>query len=80
MTLDSTHTTAVDRSNHWRDMDTCHKAVKVLLLGKGGVATLGTYDGRDTFWQGWAPLPTRRRATDAETIIGEAGTARVGGD
>lgn len=62
MRLDSTHTAVVDRSRHWHPMTTCPRGVKVLLLGDGGVATLGTYDGKSTFWQGWAPLPTRREA------------------
>lgn len=80
MKLDSTRTAAVDHRHPWRTMRHCPRGVRVLLLGAGGVAVIGTWDGRDTFWQGWAPLPTRRRATDAETTIGEAGTARVGGD
>lgn len=61
MRLDSTHTAAVDRANHWHPMATCPRGAKVLLLDRGGVATQGTYDGKSTFWQGWAPLPTRRR-------------------
>ena len=57
MTLDSTHTAAVDRSYPWRTMRHCPRGVKVLLLGAGGVAVIGTWDGKSPFWQGWAPLP-----------------------
>lgn len=42
------------------DMATCPIGVKVQLLGAGGVATYGSYNGRDTFWIGWAPVPKRR--------------------
>ncbi|AXY83356.1 hypothetical protein [Acidovorax phage ACPWH] len=42
------------------DMTTCPVGLKVQLLGAGGVATYGTYNGRDTFWIGWAPVPKRR--------------------
>lgn len=38
------------------DMSKCPKGAKVILLGAGGVATLGNYDG-DEFWVGWAALP-----------------------
>lgn len=39
-----------------KSMTTCPRGVKLILLGQGGVATLGTYDG-DPFWVGWAALP-----------------------
>lgn len=35
-------------------------AVKVQLLGAGGVAQYATYNGKDPFWIAWAPLPKRR--------------------
>jgi hypothetical protein len=50
---------AVDPEYFWRSMLSCPRGVKVQLLNSGGVATYGTYDGRDPFWQGWAPLPAR---------------------
>ena len=59
MTLDSTHTAAVDRTYPWRSIATCPRGVKVLLLGAGGVAVIGIFD-RSQFWQGWAPLPAGR--------------------
>lgn len=49
---------AVAHDTHYRPMHTCPIATKVILLGAGGVATIGQYNGRDTFWQGWHPLPT----------------------
>lgn len=60
MKLDSTRTAAVDHRHPWRPMRTCPRGVKVLLLGAGGVATIGIYDGRTTFWTGWAPMPAGR--------------------
>ena len=58
--LNSDGTVAVDPDYFWRPMHTCLRGVKVQLLGDGGVAIYGTYDGKDLFWQGWAPLPKRR--------------------
>lgn len=58
--LNADQTVAVDPAYFWRDMDTCPRGVKVQLLNAGGVAIYGTYDGRDTFFQAWAPLPKRR--------------------
>lgn len=49
---------AVAPAMHYQPMSTCPIAVKVILLGAGGVATIGQYNGRDTFWQGWHPLPS----------------------
>ena len=50
---------AVAIDYEWQPIDTCPRSVKVQLLGKGGVAIYGTYDGKDPFWEGWAPLPCR---------------------
>ena len=33
------------------------RGVKLQLLGRGGVATHGLWDGRSTFWTHWTPLP-----------------------
>ena len=60
----SDNTVAVDHSYKWQTMSTCPRSVKVQLLGKGGVAIYGLYDGKDPFWEGWAPLPCRPRHTD----------------
>ena len=38
--------------------------VKLQLLGKGGVAVYGTWNGKDTFYTHWAPVP-KRRPSDA---------------
>lgn len=35
------------------------RGVKLLLLGSGGVLTIGHWDGRDPFFIAWAPLPKR---------------------
>ena len=43
------------------DMSTCPIGVKVQLLNPGGVLTYGQYDGKTTFWKGWAPLPRIRK-------------------
>lgn len=52
---------AVDPDYFWRPMDhSTPRGVKLQLLSKGGVATHGQWDGRDTFWEGWTPLPKRR--------------------
>jgi len=55
----STNAVAVDRGYEWQPMSTCPRGVKVQLLGKGGVAIYGMYDGKDPFWEGWAPIPSR---------------------
>ena len=54
---------AVDRAYYWQPMSECPRSVKVQLLGKGGVAIYGTYNGNDPFWEGWAPLPSRPKDT-----------------
>lgn len=50
---------AVATDYYWLPMDTCPQGVKVQLLGQGGVATYGEWNGKATFWQGWAPLPKK---------------------
>jgi hypothetical protein len=37
------------------------KGVKLQLLGKGGVAVYGVWNGKETFWTDWAPIPRRRK-------------------
>jgi len=56
---DSTGSAVVDPNYYWRPMSTCPVGPKVLLLNLGGVAVLGTYNGRSK-WEGWVPLPKRR--------------------
>lgn len=55
--LDSTGTVSVDPNYYWQPLHTCPRACKVQLLGGGGVAVYGQYDGNFRWWKGWAPLP-----------------------
>lgn len=58
--LNKDRTVAVSNFEFWQDdMNTCPRSVKVQLLGQGGVAHYGTYNG-DKFWVAWAPLPRRK--------------------
>jgi hypothetical protein len=59
--LDSSAEVAVDKFYHFQPMNTCPIGVKVQLLGDGGVAVYSQYNGKDTFWQGWAPVPTKKK-------------------
>lgn len=52
---------AVDTEYFWKEMSSCTPGHKVQLLGPGGVAVYGTWNGRDAWWLGWAPLPKIRR-------------------
>jgi hypothetical protein len=62
-TLNTTDKVAVAKYVYWQRIDhETPRGVKLQLLGKGGVATYGLLQGRDTFWTHWAPLP--RRAPD----------------
>lgn len=64
--INSEGTVAVDQNYYWNDdMSTCPIAVKVQLLGAGGVAAYATYNGKDPFWKAWAPLPKRRPSAPA---------------
>ncbi len=63
-TLNSSSTVAVAVDYYWQPIDTnTPRGVKLQLLGKGGVAVYGTWNGKDTFYTHWAPVPKRR--TDA---------------
>ena len=55
-TLNKDGTVAVAVDTYWLPINTAPRGVKVQLLGKGGVATYGTYYG-DKFWMHWCPLP-----------------------
>ena len=59
-TINSTSTVAVAVDYYWLPIDTCPNGVKVQLLGKGGVAVYGTWNGKDPFYTHWAPVPKRR--------------------
>lgn len=41
------------------DMSQAPRGVKLILLGASGVAVLTEYNGKNTFWVGWAALPRR---------------------
>jgi len=62
--LDSTKAAVVSNDYYWIPIDhTTPTSVKILLLGRGGVASLGQYvhrPGETQFWTHWAPLPRKR--------------------
>jgi len=58
--LNNARNTAVSSETCFLPMDTCPRNAKVILLGAGGVATIGQYDGKDPFWEGWYPLMKKR--------------------
>ena len=44
----------------WSAMSSCPQGKSVLLLGEGGLPTVGRYmRGSQDFWQGWAELPVK---------------------
>jgi hypothetical protein len=55
-TINAAKTVAVSTDTYWLPIDTAPTGVKVQLLGKGKVATYGTYYG-DAFWTHLCPLP-----------------------
>jgi hypothetical protein len=59
--LDSTGAAAVDQNYFWQPIETCPRGVKVQLLGAGGVAMYGQYNGKDQFYKKWAPLPKLKK-------------------
>jgi hypothetical protein len=62
--LDSTKAAVVADDYYWIPIDASTPTnVKILLLGRGGVASLGHYTHRPTetqFWTDWAPLPRKK--------------------
>jgi hypothetical protein len=62
--LDSTRTAMVSHEYYWIPVDpSTPTGVKILMLGRGGVASLGQYRHRPNetqFWTHWAPLPRKR--------------------
>lgn len=62
--LNADRDVAVSTDVYWHPMSTCPIAVKVFLLGQGGVATVGQYNGKNGFWQGWYPCPKVRRSDE----------------
>jgi len=47
----------VDRGYPWQPMATCPMSAKVQLLGGGGIAYYGTWNGKDSWPKRWAPVP-----------------------
>ena len=44
----------------WSAMSSCPQGKSVLLLGDGGLPTVGRYmRGSQDFWQGWSELPVK---------------------
>lgn len=61
--LDSTRTAMVAQDYYWIPIDSSTPTnVKILLLGRSGVATMGHYEHMPgtQFWTHWAPLPRKR--------------------
>jgi hypothetical protein len=62
--LDSTKAAVVSDDYYWIPIDaSTPTGVKILLLGRGGVASLGQYVHRPNetqFWTHWAALPRKR--------------------
>lgn len=55
----STSNVAVSLEVAWQPMATCPIRSKVQLLSIGGLPSYGRWDGEDTFYVGWAPVPYR---------------------
>lgn len=61
MRLNADRTVVVSTEVFWDgDMTACPRGCKVQLLGEGGVALYGNYDGKESFFKKWAPLPRNR--------------------
>jgi hypothetical protein len=62
--LDSTKAAVVANDYYWIPINaSTPTGVKILLLGRGGVASLGQYvhrPGQTQFWTHWAALPRKR--------------------
>lgn len=60
-TINNANTAAVSTDTYYcEDMSKCPIAVKVILLGAGGVGVISEYYG-DPFWVGWHPMPKVKR-------------------
>lgn len=56
--INSDQKVAVSNEVFWQKVDiNTPRGVKLQLLGIGGVAVYGTYDGKSRFWTHWAPVP-----------------------
>lgn len=59
--LDKSGKVMVDQEYFWQPISTCPRGVKVQLLGEGGVAMYGQYNGKDEFYTHWAALPKLKK-------------------
>lgn len=58
--LNKDRSVAVDPDYYWQPInEQTPRGVKLQLLGKGGVATYGQWNGKDSFYTHWAPLPRK---------------------
>ena len=64
-TINNAEALAVAEGYYLQPMSTCPRGVKVQLQGEGGVLVYGQYDGKNTFWKAWAPLPRERKDATA---------------
>ena len=56
---------AVATDYYWQPIDAdTPRGVKLQLLGAGGVAVHGMWDGKNKFWTHWAPLPKVRKNSE----------------
>ena len=61
-TLNTDKTAAVAVDYYWLPINKdTPRGVKIQLLGLGGVAAYGVWDGKSRFWSHWAPLPKKPR-------------------
>jgi hypothetical protein len=59
-TISNDKNVAVATDYYWLPIDKdTPRGVKIQLLGKGGVAAYGIWNGKDTFYTHWAPLPKK---------------------
>lgn len=58
--LNKDQSAAVANDTYLQPMSDCPVGVKVQLENPGGVLVYGTWDGKNTDWKSWAPLPRRR--------------------
>jgi len=58
--VNTDQTVAVATDYYWQPINKdTPRGVKLQLLGIGGVAVYGEWDGKSRFWTHWAPLPKR---------------------
>jgi len=59
--LNKDKSVAVAVDYYWQPIDeNTPRGVKIQMLGAGGVAAYGQWNGKKDFWTHWAPLPRTR--------------------